>query len=114
MSRSPITTHVLDTALGRPARGVALKLEAQRHGAWESLASGETDSDGRCSTLLEPGSLQAGVYRISFALDAYFEASGRQSFYPEASIVFRVSATDEHYHVPLLLAPFGFSTYRGS
>lgn len=114
MSRSPITTHVLDTALGRPARGVALTLEHQREGAWEALSEGETDDDGRCSTLLKPGSLASGVYRLSFALDSYFAATGRQSFYPEASIVFRVLATDEHYHVPLLLAPFGFSTYRGS
>ena len=109
-----LTTHVLDTALGRPAQGVAVELEAQRDGAWQPLARGRTDADGRCSNLLEPGSLESGIYRIHFALDDYFRASGRQSFYPEASIVFRVGDPAEHYHVPLLLAPFGFSTYRGS
>ncbi|MCA9644197.1 MAG: hydroxyisourate hydrolase [Polyangiaceae bacterium] len=114
MSRSPITTHVLDTALGRPAKGVALNLEVRRDGAWQALAEGTTDDDGRCSTLLAPASLEAGEYRLTFALDAYFEGTGRSSFYPEASIVFRVRDAAEHYHVPLLLAPYGFSTYRGS
>lgn len=114
MTRSPITTHVLDTALGRPAKGVALVLERQSDSNWNRIASGETDTDGRCSTLLAPGSLERGVYRLSFALDRYFESTGRRSFYPEATIVFRVESEDEHYHVPLLLAPFGYSTYRGS
>jgi len=114
MTRSPITTHVLDTALGRPAKGVALVLERQQHSDWIPIGAGETDEDGRCLTLLAPGTLQQGVYRLSFGLDRYFETTGRRSFYPEATIIFRVDAHEEHYHVPLLLAPFGYTTYRGS
>lgn len=114
MTRSPITTHVLDTALGRPAAGVAVVLEKQKHSEWEVIASDETDADGRCSTLLPPGNLETGIYRICFELDHYFAKTGRKSFYPEAAIVFRVEAEQEHYHVPLLLAPFGYTTYRGS
>lgn len=113
-ARSPITTHVLDTALGRPAQGVALILERRNEGTWTELARGLTDSDGRCATLLPPGNIQTGTYRLHFALESYFAASGRESFYPEASVVFRVAAAEEHYHVPLLLAPFAYSTYRGS
>ena len=113
--KSPITTHVLDTALGRPAKGVAVRLERRDdHGTFGAPATGVTDDDGRVTDLLPPGALEAGVYRIAFALDDYFAASDRRSFYPEAAIVFRVEATDEHYHVPLLLNPFGYTTYRGS
>ena len=109
-ARSPITTHVLDVAKGRPAAGVAVHLERATDGGFASLASGVTDDDGRCSTLLSPEhALEAGVYRISFEVGAY-----QAGFYPSVSIDFRVEATDEHYHVPLLLSPYGYSTYRGS
>ena len=114
MSGSPITTHILDTSRGRPARGVGVKLEREAASGFEPVGAGETDDDGRVSTLLAPGSLQAGVYRISFDTGAYYEALGERGFYPSVSITFSVVATDEHYHVPLLLNPFGFSTYRGS
>ncbi|MEZ4338764.1 MAG: hydroxyisourate hydrolase [Sandaracinaceae bacterium] len=106
----PITTHVLDVAEGRPAAGVAVRLERAMGGGFAPLASGVTDGDGRCSTLLAPDhALEAGVYRISFDVGAY-----QTGFYPSVSIDFRVEATDEHYHVPLLLSPYGYSTYRGS
>lgn len=112
--RSPITTHVLDVAIGRPARGVAVRLAISEGSSFRELARGETDADGRVTTLLAPGSLTAGTYRITFELASYFAASDRPSFYPHVDIVFTVAATDEHYHVPLLLSPFGYSTYRGS
>jgi 5-hydroxyisourate hydrolase len=112
---SPITTHVLDTSRGRPAAGVAIRLERRdADGRYAQLGSGVTDEDGRLRTLLEPGTLTAGIYRLTFDIGAYFGALGTPAFYPEASITFYVLRAEEHYHVPLLLNPFGFSTYRGS
>ncbi|MEE2788488.1 MAG: hydroxyisourate hydrolase [Myxococcota bacterium] len=111
---SPITTHVLDTALGRPAEGVTVTLQGLNQGTWHDLGSQVTNADGRCTRLLATGTLTEGVYRIGFATGEYFEGQGVPSFYPEVSITFRVEATTEHYHVPLLVSPFGYSTYRGS
>jgi 5-hydroxyisourate hydrolase len=113
--KSPITTHVLDTALGRPASGVGVRLERLGQGGETSLlAQGVTDEDGRITDLLSPGSLRPAVYRITFEIAAYFRATGQRGFYPEAAVVFEVEDTGSHYHVPLLLSPFGYSTYRGS
>ena len=109
--RSPITTHVLDTALGRPAAGVAIRL-LRLDGS--ELASGVTNDDGRIADLLAPGALEAGTYRMTFATGPYFEATGRPAFYPEVAVVFTIVEPREHYHIPLLLSPFGYSTYRGS
>lgn len=111
---SPITSHVLDTALGAPARGLAVRLELEDGAGWRVLADRVTDDDGRVKTLLAPGALVAGVYRLSFATGAYFAATGRAGFYPRVEVIFAVTAPAEHHHVPLLLAPFGYSTYRGS
>jgi 5-hydroxyisourate hydrolase len=113
-ARSPITTHVLDVSTGRPARGVAVVLARHEDGTFRDLARGATDDDGRVTTLLAPGSLVAGTYRISFDVGGYFAAAGRASFYPHVEIAFVVSTPSEHYHVPLLLSPFGYSTYRGT
>jgi 5-hydroxyisourate hydrolase len=110
---SPITTHVLDTALGKPAAGVAVVLERQVGSEWSELGRGVTDADGRNRSLMT-GDLSAGVYRLTFATGAYFAALAVAGFFPEVSIVFRVDETRSHYHVPLLLSPFGYSTYRGS
>lgn len=108
---SAITTHVLDTARGRPAAGVAIVLE--RDGA--PLARGETDEDGRLRDLLPAGApLDPGAYRLVFDTGAYFARDGADGFYPEVAIVFQVKDGSEHFHVPLLLSPFGYSTYRGS
>ena len=112
---SPLTTHVLDTSLGRPAHGVPVRLELRAgDGAFREVGRGTTNADGRVTDLLAPGALERGVYRITFDLDGYFTAGGRAGFYPEASILFRVDAPAEHHHVPLLLSPFGYTTYRGS
>lgn len=107
--KSPITTHVLDTALGRPAAGIAIAL-SRIDGS--EIARGVTNDDGRIADLVS-GSLAAGTYRMTFATGPYFEATGRPVFYPEVSVVFTIAA-GEHYHIPLLLSPFGYSTYRGS
>lgn len=110
-----ITTHILDVSRGRPAVGVLVKLEREQDGAWLAVGSGQTDADGRCRTLTAPERpLAVGTYRIEFATGDYFSASGTRAFYPTVQVQFLVSAMDEHYHVPLLLSPFGFSTYRGS
>jgi len=114
--KSQITTHVLDTSLGRPGVGVRVRLEKPgvAEGAWTVMASGSTDADGRVSGLLESGKvLTPGVYRMHFATGEYFAKKGIRGFYPEAYIVFEVT-DGSHYHVPLLLNPYGFSTYRGS
>jgi 5-hydroxyisourate hydrolase len=113
---SPITTHVLDTALGRPAAGIAVFLElADPEERWTELGRGLTDADGRISTLLPDGAILArGTYRLRFATAAYFTAPGMQCFYPEVVVLFRVDDPASHFHVPLLLSPYAYSTYRGS
>ena len=111
---SGITTHVLDTAAGRPAAGLSVALERMHDdGAWRSVASGVTDSDGRLRTLLQtpPGT---ATYRLAFETGPYFAATGTITFFPRVVIVFDAVAAEEHYHVPLLLSPFAYSTYRGS
>lgn len=116
---STISTHVLDTSLGRPAAGVPIRLERvwADHAAEgiEPLGGGETDGDGRLRGLVPDGvQLEAGTYRMVFGTGAYFAARKVECFYPEVTVLFRIAAAGEHYHVPLLLSPFGYSTYRGS
>ena len=112
---SAITTHVLDVSIGRPAAGVDLLLErGHDRDAWMHVARDETDGDGRVRALLPATmSLSAGTYRLTFGTRAYFERQGVRSFYPRVAITFEVTS-DAHYHVPLLVSPFGYSTYRGS
>ncbi len=111
---SAITTHVLDTSLGKPATGVPALLEKQAGpGAWSEAGRGVTDTDGRISDLLK-NPLEAGVYRLTFDTAAYFQARNTPGFYPRVVIVFEVRNAGQHHHVPLLLSPFGYSTYRGS
>lgn len=107
---SSLSTHVLDTSLGRPAAGVEVSLETL-DGA--TLGAGTTDTDGRVGRL-GPEDLDAGDYRLRFASGAYYAASGVEGFYPEVVIAFTVTEVGAHYHVPLLLNPYGYSTYRGS
>ena len=110
---SPITTHVLDTALGRPAEGVPLLLSQFDHGGWTEVGRGATDADGRCKDMLKAGKLKKGVYRLTFGVATYFKKTKQVSFYPSISIDFAVRDA-RHHHVPLLLSPWGYSTYRGS
>jgi 5-hydroxyisourate hydrolase len=112
---SGITTHVLDTARGKPASGVAVVLEIRDGEGWRELGRAATDADGRARHLLPEGAaLVPGTYRITFATGDYFRGQGIEGFYPEAAIAFDVRDAAEHYHVPLLLSPYGYSTYRGS
>jgi 5-hydroxyisourate hydrolase len=113
---SGITTHVLDTARGRPAQGVPVTLETRvAPDVWRPLGRGSTDADGRLRDLLPPGHVLAeGSYRLTFDTASYFAAQGTEGFYPEVSITFVVRDAGAHYHVPLLLNPYGYTTYRGS
>jgi 5-hydroxyisourate hydrolase len=110
-----ITTHVLDLARGVPGAGIAVTLEVREAAAWSRVASGTTDRHGRLTTLTEGKALAAGTYRLTFDVAAYHREHGiTESFFPEAQIAFNVRNAGEHFHVPLLLSPFGYSTYRGS
>jgi 5-hydroxyisourate hydrolase len=108
---SAVTTHVLDTAAGRPAAGVPVRLESVTDG--EVLAEATTDADGRVGDL-GPDRLPEGPYRLTFYTAAYFGRTGATGFYPQVCVTFLVVNTSEHFHVPLLLSPYGYSTYRGS
>ncbi len=116
-----LSTHVLDATTGRPAAGVQVRLDcaAGEGGAdagWVPAGQGQTDVDGRLrlSDLGGVADFEPGVYRITFGTGAYFTARGSASFYPEVTITFEMTGRDEHYHVPLLLSPYAYSTYRGS
>lgn len=112
---SAITTHILDTSRGRPAEGVLVVLEIREAEGHRELGRGTTDADGRLRTLLPAGAAIApGIYRLTFHTGPYFAATGTAGFYPEVTIAFEVRDGAQHYHVPLLLNPFGYSTYRGS
>ena len=113
--KSPITTHVLDTARGCPAVGVPVVLEQrQESGSFVELGSGITDQNGRISDLISGKELKTGEYRLTFDTGTYFAAQSVTAFFLSVVVDFRLLETSEHYHVPLLLSPFGYSTYRGS
>ena len=112
---SAITTHILDTSRGRPASGVTVVLESQSAQGWQVIGHGVTDADGRLKELLPADfKLLAGTYRLTFQTGDYFDAQHVESFYREVTISFIVRDAAAHYHVPLLLSPFGYNTYRGS
>jgi 5-hydroxyisourate hydrolase len=112
---SAITTHVLDTSQGLPAAGIPVTLEVEAAGGWELIGKSTTDKDGRVSDLVpEELMLAAGVYRLIFDTARYFAALDREGFFPQVTITFKLREPAQHYHVPLLLSPFGYSTYRGS
>jgi 5-hydroxyisourate hydrolase len=106
---SLVTTHVLDTAAGRPAAGIPVRLQV-RDGSWTTIAGGHTDDDGRVRDL-GPETLPAGVYRLIFDTDSYL---GTGAFFPEITVAFRITEPAGHHHVPVLLSPYSYTTYRGS
>jgi 5-hydroxyisourate hydrolase len=108
-----LTTHILDIARGLPAPGVAVRLEKSEASAWVLVCETSTDDDGRARLAGPDESLEMGDYRLSFEVEEYFSLQDIETFYPIVQVIFRVSEA-RHYHVPLLLSPFGFSTYRGS
>jgi len=116
MTAAAITTHVLDLSTGRPAAGILVVLSALAPGGgWDDLGRSTTDADGRASDLLPPGPPpRPGTYRLRFETLAYFRGRGVPAFHPWADVAFLVEDPAAHHHVPLLLSPFGYSTYRGS
>jgi 5-hydroxyisourate hydrolase len=108
---SDITTHVLDAVRGKPADGVAVRLERLQNSLWVTVKESATDADGRCRDLINDAA--AGIYRLTFSTGAYLASKGRSSIYPEISITFSCSGV-EHYHLPLLLSDNSYTTYRGS
>ena len=113
---SPITTHVLDTSQGCPGVNIRIRLEQQQTDkTWQEIASGLTNSDVRIANLIqEDEMMNSGVYRMLFETCPYFEQQETAYFYPEIEVRFLLNHTEQHYHIPLLLSPFGYSTYRGS
>jgi 5-hydroxyisourate hydrolase len=110
-----ISTHILDTALGRPAAGVIVTLESMAKDQWSLVKQSATDSDGRCKDLLPSSqNLQPGMYRIHFETGAYYKQNEIDGLYPYVEIVFTVQQGEQHYHIPLLLTANGYTTYRGS
>jgi 5-hydroxyisourate hydrolase len=112
---STISTHVLDTSLGRPATNVRVTLERLGADASAAIATSSTDANGRIAAFGDPGpNVAPGTYRLRFDTAEYFARTGRPVFYPEIVVSFRIEAADEHFHIPVLVSPFGYSTYRGS
>jgi 5-hydroxyisourate hydrolase len=111
--QSRVTTHVLDATSGRPAADVEVTLERHAGHSWQLITSGRTDTDGRI-TAFGPANLERGMYRASFAVAAYFAARQQPTFYPEVVIMFTLDDEEAHYHVPLLVSPYAYTTYRGS
>jgi 5-hydroxyisourate hydrolase len=112
---SPITTHVLDTSRGLPAAGVGVTLDRQTGPeSWTELASGVTNAAGRLTDLVADDNFTAGIYRLRFATADYFQSLGVPCFFPEVQILFQLDDARGHLHVPLLLSPYGYTTYRGS
>jgi len=112
---SGITCHVLDTSLGRPAAGILVRLERRAGGqGWQALGQATTNADGRVLAFEPALSPEPGEHRVSFDTATYFMRQGQPIFYPRVEVTFQVSAADEQYHIPLLLSPYGYSTYRGS
>lgn len=111
---SQLTTHVLDTSVGRPAQNVTIKLQQQKNNTWQTIAQGITNADGRIADLLPPEkNLSPSNYKLVFATGIYFSVDNIKTFYPEVEIQFSI-VDEQHYHVPLLINPFGFSTYKGT
>jgi hydroxyisourate hydrolase len=111
---SQITTHILDTSAGKPASGMNVVLDHHHNGSWQQLAKGTTDNDGRIKNLLPiEKKILKGSYRLVFDTRSYYRSMNVKGFYPAVTIEFEIT-DDSHYHVPLLLNPYGYSTYRGS
>ncbi len=109
-----VSTHILDTTFGKPAPNVPVLLEKRVRENWEKAGGGFTDADGRIRDLVPEGQLEVATYRITFDTAAYYHLHDIQCFYPEVSVMFQIRDVESHYHVPLLVSPYGYSTYRGS
>jgi len=111
---SAITTHVLDTSRGCPGAGIRVELHRKSGDGWKPIGQGHTDGNGRCGNLMGDEKPDPGTYRLNFHAAEYFQMQDTKAFYSEIPVIFEVGDPNQHYHVPLLLSPFGYSTYRGS
>lgn len=114
MSDNPITSHVLDTASGKPAANLKMCLYRMFAGQWVEVSKKTTNSDGRASSFLKQAEFTAGTYKMFFDTEDYFKQQSSKGFYPYVEIVFTIEHPEQHYHIPLLLSPYGYTTYRGS
>lgn len=113
--KNPVSVHVLNLQTGIPSTGVTVELDQQRDGSWVKLASGVTDANGRISALYPQGkTAESGNYRVVFKTGDYYAAMKQKTFFPEIPVIFTLDNPGQHYHIPLLLSPFGYSTYRGN
>lgn len=113
--RNPVSVHVLDLQTGQPSAGISVTIERREDAHWVPLAEAVTDTDGRVEALYPAGTpLQQGEYRLTFQTGAWFKARHTETLYPVVQIVMAIDGSAGHYHVPLLLSPYGYSTYRGS
>uniref|UniRef100_A0A0A9W942 5-hydroxyisourate hydrolase n=1 Tax=Lygus hesperus TaxID=30085 RepID=A0A0A9W942_LYGHE len=113
----PITCHVLDTSSGLPAAGLSVtlyKMAPDVGNHWVEINKDKTNSDGRLPGFTKPGSISPGIHKMKFETEQYFSSKGAKTFYPYVEVVFNIEDGNTHYHVPLLLSPYGYSTYRGS
>ena len=111
---SAITTHVLDTSRGRPGAGIRVELYRLSGETWKPIGESHTDENGRCGNLMGNEKPELGTYRLIFHVVEYFEKQNTKTFYSEIPVMFEIGDSGQHYHVPLLINPFGYSTYRGS
>ncbi|KAK4326032.1 hypothetical protein Pmani_003409 [Petrolisthes manimaculis] len=114
MAGNPLTSHVLDTALGRPAANMKISLYKLDNSSWQHLVTKVTNDDGRAGQFLSQEDFTQGTYKMFFNTGDYFQQLNTKGFYPHVEIVFVIEKPEEHYHIPLLLSPYGYSTYRGS
>ena len=112
---NPLSVHVLNLENGLPSAGINVTLEQHVGDKWQSLSEGVTNQQGRIAELFPANrSMQPGEYRVVFKTGDYYKKANRETFFPEVPVIFQVKQADQHYHIPLLLSPYGFSTYRGS
>ncbi|KAI9016408.1 hydroxyisourate hydrolase [Phycomyces nitens] len=113
--KSPVTCHVLVASLGTPGKNVGVKIEKLDQGEFSVLSTSVTNEDGRCPNLLPAGyKAEKGIYRVTFETKAFFDTINQECFYPYVQIVFELANPEQHYHIPLLLSPYSYTTYRGS
>lgn len=114
-AKNPLSVHVLNTETGLPSSNITVVLEAQQGDKWVTLNEGKTDNNGRITELYpKDTNLQKGVYKVTFKTGDWFKANNKRSFFPEVPVVFVIDGNLEHYHIPLLLSSYGYSTYRGN
>ncbi|ODM89239.1 5-hydroxyisourate hydrolase [Orchesella cincta] len=111
---NPLTSHVLDTAVGRPAVGVSITLSKYEGNGWREISKKLTNTDGRVGNLISSEEFTPSRFKLTFDTLAYYESRGEKTFYPYIDVVFEIERPEEHYHVPILLSAYGYSTYRGS